>query len=579
MTAEGKYGSDIVVDLLRAYGIRYVVMNPGASYRGLHDSLVNWGSGGPEMVICTNEKIAVNMAHGYARATGEPVAAIVHDVVGLMQATMGVYTAYLDQVPVLVLGGTGPMAVAQRRPHIEWVHTAFPQGGLVRDFVKWDDQPFDLQGIVDGFARAYQVATTEPAGPVYCCYDVGLQEARVDDDPPQTVYRNGAGTQFPAAEDAVQRIAAELVAASAPVIVAGRVGRSAAAFGALGELADLLGAPVYDLQWRNNLRTDHPLQFIGQHPVTDADAVLALDVVDLYGALTATDSHGSGDRRWLPRPDARLFEVRLDLLEGNGWSQKFEKYQATDVSVTANTALALPQLITAVGREIERSHAGERVAARRTAWAARHDSDRAGYRAAAEKDWDASPISTARLAGELWEAVRHHDWVHSGSSLAGWVPKLWEYDAWHRHTGRSLGTATQLGLGMGAALAHKDTDRLVVHIEPDGDLLFDTGSLWTIAAHGLPMLMVMFNNRAYYNDWEHQQSVAVDRGRDLARAHIGLDLAQPAPDFAAIARGFGWEATGPVEAVEDLAPALNWAVEAVAKRRIPVLVDVVTQHR
>lgn len=573
-----KYGSDLVVDLMRAYGVRYVAMNPGASYRGLHDSLVNWGVGGPEMIICTNEKIAVNMAHGYARVTGEPMAAIVHNVVGLMQATMGIYEAYLDQTPVLVFGGTGPMEVAKRRPHIEWVHTAFMQGDLVRNFVKWDDQPFDHQAVVDGFARAYQLATVEPCGPVYSCYDVALQEELLDDEPEVVVHQNHPERQFPADEQVLREIARNLVDANHPVIVAGRVGRQPETFAALARLADVNAIAVYDQQWRNNLPNTHPQHFLEQHPLESADAVLALDVHDIYGALTEGAGR-SEQRRWLPQPEAKLMEVRVDLLEGNGWSPKFEKYQCVDMSVMANTALAIPRLADLVSEMVAEPAVSRRVEARRLSTAHAHKANRSRYRDEARESWDAKPISTARLASELLEAVHGHDWVLSGSSLAGWIPRLWNIDEWHRFSGRSLGTGTQIGIGMGVALAHKDSSRLVVHIQPDGDLLFDPGTLWTIARHRLPMLVVMYNNHAYYNDWEHQQIVARDRGRDVLRANIGMELDEPAPDFAKIARGFGWQARGPVNEPEQLADQLTWAVDVVTQEHVPVLVDVVTQHR
>lgn len=573
-----KYGSDLVVDLMRAYGIRYAAMNPGASYRGLHDSLVNWGTGGPEMIICTNEKIAVGMAHGYARVTGEPMAAIIHDVVGLMQATMGIYTAYTDQTPVLVFGGTGPMAVAKRRPHIEWVHTAHLQGDLVRNFVKWDDQPFDHQAVVDGFARAYQLATMQPCGPVYSCYDLALQEEPLDNEPEIVVHQNHPEQQFPAEERILREIARSLVAAERPVIVAGRVGRRPGSFAALAQLAEVGAIAVYDQQWRNNMPNTHAQHFLGQHCMESADAVLALDVADIYGAVT-TGADRSEQRRWLPQSDAKLMEIRIDLLEGNGWSPKFEKYQRVDMSVMANTALALPRLAGLVSEMVAEPAVSRRVEARRRDTALAHDADRARYREQARERWEDKPISTPRLAGELRDAVRDHDWVLSGSSLAGWIPRLWNIDEWHRFSGRSLGTATQIGIGMGVALAHKDSSRLVVHIQPDGDLLFDPGTLWTIARHRLPMLVVMYNNHAYYNDWEHQKIVARDRGRDVLRANIGMDLDEPAPDFATIARGFGWQAMGPITEPDQLADKLKWAVDVVAKERVPVLVDVVTQHR
>ncbi|MPZ72576.1 MAG: hypothetical protein GEU74_04990 [Nitriliruptorales bacterium] len=134
------YGSDVMVDAMQAYGLKYVSLNPGSSFRGLHDSLVNYGEGSPEIIECPHEKVAVGLAHGYTKASGEPMAVILHDVVGLLQGTMGIYYAYIDRSPVIVFGGTGPMALERRRPNIDWIHTANVQGNAVRDYTKWDDQ-------------------------------------------------------------------------------------------------------------------------------------------------------------------------------------------------------------------------------------------------------------------------------------------------------------------------------------------------------------------------------------------------------------------------------------------------------
>jgi acetolactate synthase-1/2/3 large subunit len=132
-------------------------------------------------------------------------------------------------------------------------------------------------------------------------------------------------------------------------------------------------------------------------------------------------------------------------------------------------------------------------------------------------------------------------------------------------------------MSIGVALAHKGTGRLVVDFQPDGDLLFDTGALWTAARYEIPMLVVMHNNRAYWNDWNHQIAVARHRGTPVERAHIGQDIVEPPPDFAAIARGFGWYAEGPIENPNDVAPALARAIAQV-KRGKPALLDTITRR-
>src|SRR5437763_1489442 len=144
-------------------------------------------------------------------------------------------------------------------------------------------------------------------------------------------------------------------------------------------------------------------------------------------------------------------------------------------------------------------------------------------------------------------------------------PRIW--------TGRSAGTTArsvprgQCGISVGVALAYKATDKLVVDLQPDGDLMFDLGALWIAAYHRIPMLAVMFNNRAYYNDWEHQERIARHRGTDVARAYIGMEIDKPAPDFAAVARALGWHGEGPVDDPEQVQAAVRRAAELVANER------------
>jgi acetolactate synthase-1/2/3 large subunit len=182
------------------------------------------------------------------------------------------------------------------------------------------------------------------------------------------------------------------------------------------------------------------------------------------------------------------------------------------------------------------------------------------------------------LASEVWEAIKNEDWVLTAGTLEEWTRKLWDFDQPYRHPGRSLGTATQFGISIGVALAHRDQKRLVVDIQPDGDLMFDAGALWTVAKHRIPMLVVMYNNRAYYNDGEHQIRMAMLRGTPVERAYIGTDLDDPAPDFASMAKSMGWYAEGPFESPDGLSAALKRAISKV-KEGQPALLDTVTQKR
>ena len=175
-----RYQSDIIVDMIKRYGFEHIALNPGASYRGLHDSLVNHGENDPPMMLCTHEKIAVQIAHGYARHSGKPMIAIVHNLVGLLHSNMAIYYAFIDRAPVFIIGATGPLNETKRRPKIDWIHTANGQGAAIREYVKFDAQPTTVDSIPEHFARAFSVMMTQPHGPIYMCYDAWLQEEPLD---------------------------------------------------------------------------------------------------------------------------------------------------------------------------------------------------------------------------------------------------------------------------------------------------------------------------------------------------------------------------------------------------------------
>lgn len=574
-----RYGADVIVDLLHQYDIPFAALNPGASYRGLHDSIVNYGGNMPQMILCQHEEIAVEIAHGYAKASGKPMAAILHDVVGLLHACMAIYYAYLDRAPLLILGATGPVNEAKRRPHIDWIHTANVQGNAVRDYTKWDDQPASVDGIPGSFARGYRVAMTQPQGPVYLCYDAQLQEDPVDRAialPSLKAAR--VPTRMAADSKALDTVAQMLLRAERPVFMAEYLGRDHAAVKQLVRLADSLAVPVVDLTSRFNFPTNHPLNMTNTNILEDADLVVTLDVRDAEKEISKLDSATRTVKRIIP-DDCTFAEIGFADLELSSWSMDYGRYQEAEVSILGDTSLAVPALADLLTQSVRANPSrAEAVQTRRQAITARHAEARQRWHTAAHQDWSASPMTTARLALEVWEAIKDEDWVLTAGNLKEWALKLWDIDEPYRYPGRELGTATQIGISLGVALAHKGTGRLVVDLQPDGDLMFDAGALWVASKHEIPMLVVMFNNRAYYNDWEHQIRMARVRGTPLARANIGMDMRDPGPDFAQLARSMGWYGEGPIEDPSDVAAALKRAIQRV-KEGQPALVDTVTRFR
>ena len=342
-----QYGSDVVVDLMKAFDIEYAAFNPGATFRGIHDSIVNYGGNyKPEVIFCNHEEISVAVAHGYAKAKNKPMIAIVHNMVGLQHASMAIFNAYIDRVPIIVLGGTGPMNTKRRRPRIDWIHTALVQGNQVRDYVKWDDQPYSLADVPDSFIRGYRIATTEPTAPIYINYDADIQEDAINgpfEIPDVSRYAAPAPTQ--ANPDALRRAAELLVNATAPLIIADTLGRNPKTVPALIELAELLSIPVVDKGARFNFPTTHPLDATdgARDLLQKADVILALDVADLYGAIT-TVSKQTRDCEYVTSPSVKLISISMHDMLVHSWAGDYQALQPVDVPMTADTSVAVPEL-------------------------------------------------------------------------------------------------------------------------------------------------------------------------------------------------------------------------------------------
>lgn len=583
-TAE--WGSDVVVDLLKAFEIEYVAINPGATFRGLHDSLVNYGGNhAPEIILCTHEEIAVAVAHGYARAKGKPMGAAVHNVVGLQHASMAIYNAWADRLPVIVMGGTGPMDTANRRPWIDWVHTALVQGNLVRDFVKWDDQPGSVEAVPESFVRAYRLATTDPMGPVYICYDGEVQEKKLDGEIPfSSLDRYPAPLPLQAPEEGFEKTVRWLLEAKRPVLIADWVGRREAGFNALGELAELLAAPVLDQLGRFNFPVHNPLNLTGQHAkvIPQADLVLALDVPDLEGAVTQR-AQEKGRRRPLEllSPNTKIINVALDDLLVRAWSTDFNKLRQADLMIMADTSVFLPELVRRLKAEKERlSKLSSEITTRRTGWEKIYAEKQEALEKEKKAKWDEKPISMTRLYAELSEALKNEDWVLTNGSSQGKENLCLAATKFNQILGKYKGGGLGYGLpaSLGAALAHKGSGKFCVDLQPDGDLLFTVSGLWTAVHHQIPLLIVVCSNRSYYNDEEHQERVAEARGRPVENKTIGIRIQQPEVDFGAMARTYGCWGAGPITDPKDLVKTLREAVKVVKEGK-PALVDVVCQMR
>jgi acetolactate synthase-1/2/3 large subunit len=579
------WGSDVVLDMLRLLGIEYAAMNPGSSFRGIHDSAVNYaGNRMPELLLVNHEMIAVSMARGYARATGRPMVAILHDHVGLLNAAMTIYDAWVDRTPVLVLGGTGPLDAAQRRPWIDWIHTATDEGASVRPFTKWDDQPTSVEAIPEALMRAFRIATTEPGGPVYVCFDAALQETPVPGAfglPDPARFRAPRLGPDP---NALREAAIWLVAAERPVILADQVGRHPEAVDALVDLAELLAVPVLDSGLRQNFPTPHALDFAGADTelLGEADLVLGLDMVDLRGTLQG-GSAGAVTPQTVIRTAAgepRIVTIGVDELVHRGESTDYQALPPSDLPMLGDTALALPLLVEECRRLLD-ADPRSRVAARRTHLEERQAALRERQRAHVQAQLEQPGISETRIAVELWSAIRDQSFTLTYGKFRALAPGVMTLEGPAQSLGWGVGggaVGAAPGVAIGAALALRGTGRLPVAILGDGELLASIQVLWTAAHHRIPALLVINNNRSYFNDEAHQDRVARQRGRPPENRWIGQRLEDPAVDFVSLARSLGAVAEGPVSDPDELPGVLARAASA-AREGAVVVVDVRSERR
>ena len=577
-------GSDYMVDVLKSLGFEYACANPGSSFRGLHESLVNYGGNkGPELITCCHEESAIAMAHAYFKAEGKPLAVLAHGTVGLQHASMAIYNAWCDRVPVYVI--LGNHADAALRRGAEWYHGVQDAAAMVRDYTKWDDFPWSLTHFAESAVRAYQIALTPPMAPVVLVLDGGLQEHPVSKDERLAIPKLSMPVPPQGELGAVEQAARMLVAAEYPVLVADRLARTPNGMKLLVELAETLQAGVIDQGSRMNFPSRHPLNQTqrARAAVAEADVIVGLEPVDFWGTVNALRDQLHRSTRRVAKPTAKLISISTGDLYIRANYQDFRRMQEVDLAIAADGEATLPSLIEAVKRltTTDRRRMYEERGAQ-LAQASRAAAE--ASRVAASYAWEASPVSTGRLSAEIWAQIKNEDWSlvssYYSSDQTNWPRRLWNFDKSYQWLGHAGGGGIGYGApaSVGGALANRKHGRLSVAIQTDGDMMYAPGILWTAAHHKIPVLSVMNNNRAYHMELMHVQRMCNARNRGVDRGIIGSQLVDPNIDYAKLAQSMGVYAEGPVTNPNDLGPALRRAI-AVVKRGEPALVDVVTQVR
>jgi len=584
----GTPGSDFMVDVIKTLDIKYAPSNCASSYRGIHESLINYGGNKmPEFLTCTHEESGVGMAHGYFKAAGKPLMTFCHGTVGLQHATMAVYNAWCDRVPVIIVGGND-LDAAHRPPGVPTIQSAQDINALVRDFTKWDDTPVSLQHFAQSFVRAYKIAMTPPYGPVAISLDAGLQQEAMRDHGEKLYIPRYVPSSPPQGDSGAVKEAARLLAnAQNPVIVVDRAARGENGIRLLVELAELLQAQVVDQGSRMNFPKTH---YLGRPPtaVNNGDVIIGLEVTDFWGTVNAwidNGERGIGINTSRIKPETKLISISSSELLTKANYQDFQRFQSVDVSMPADAEATLPALVEAVKAAIptdRKAAIDKRGEAAKKAYA----EQRERTKQAAALAWDASPVSTARLTMETWAHIKDLDWslVASSGDMSNWPQRLWPMERYYHWLGRSGGSGEGYGApaSIGAALANRDLGRFSVSIQADGDLMYAPGVLWTAARHKIPLLAVMHNNRGYHREVMHLQRLSNFRNRvaslggDLGP--IGTRIENPDIEYHKLAESMGWWAKGPINDPAQLGPALKEAV-AVVKSGQPALLNVWTQPR
>jgi thiamine pyrophosphate-dependent acetolactate synthase large subunit-like protein len=489
--------------------------------------------------------------------TGKAMAAAVHSNVGLFHATMAIFNAWCDRMPVLILGATGPVDAVKRRPWIDWIHTARDQGAIVRDYTKWDDQPASPGAAREALIRGHWIANTAPMGPVYVNLDAEMQEAKLAEPvAPVDVARFMPPTTTAPAPALVAQAAKLLKAAKSPVILMGRVSRSLAGWNARVALAEALGAKVItELKLGAAFPTDHPLHAgppgttaLGpraQEALRAADVILSLDWVDLAGICKNTFADGF--------PGAKVIVVSNDFRIHRGWSMDYQGLPVCDVMLATTPEEAVPELLEAIGGAV----AAEQPAPQKPA---------------AKPELSTDKLLVNDLVRALKIAVGEREVTLAHISLS-WDGATWPLHHPLDYVGSEGGGGVGGGPGnaVGTALALLGSGRLVAAVCGDGDFMMSNAALWTAVHYRIPLLIVVANNRSFFNDELHQERVARMRSRPVENRWIGQRISEPDIDIAALARAQGAQGFGPVTKPGDLVSTFVQAIAAVERGAVAVV--------
>ena len=561
-------GSDLMVQILKDLNIEYIAANPASSFEALQESIVNYGSPPntmPELITALHEESAVDMAHGYAKAQGHPMAVMLHGTVGLQHASMAIYQCYHDKTPVVIIVGRDDKFFRQEQ-------TANDIAGITRAFTKWDSQPTSLQEALKDIQTAFNEAITPPMGPTIIVLDTDIQKEEAGQ---LKIPKYNRPEILAISKRNATKIAKNLMEAKNPRIHVGRL-RTHEGINKAIELVEITGSSV------RTSATSGPLSFPERHPLCgegynqDYDYVLGLESDGKNTSIQGPTLLSRADKRDLSNI-------------GFGFIRKPVIPPRRDLSgendLTADAEASIPIIIEEYKRILKAdniSDTAEKIRLHTSANIRKHEKDLKQTLNKKRKGWDSSPVSLGRLYAELWPLIKDLDWCLSSPTVfsSRHHVGMWEHNKPYSYLGMhgAGGIGYCIGASAGAGLAAKTRNRIVINIQCDGDLNYTPGSLWTAAHHNLPLLTIMHNNRGYHQEVMYLQYMAGVRGRGTDRMHIGTTLREPFIDYAKLAEAYGMNNEGPIDNPNELSAAYKRGINSVLSGE-PYLIDVITEPR
>ena len=561
-------GSDLMVQVLKDLNIEYIAANPASSFEALQESIVNYGSPPntyPELITALHEESAVDMAHGYAKSQGHPMAVMLHGTVGLQHAAMAIYQCYHDKTPVLIIVGRDDTFFRQEQ-------TANDIAGLTRAFTKWDSQPESLESALSDIQRAFNEAITPPMGPTVVVLDTHIQKEEAGN----LVIPNYQSPVFKKiSRNQARKIAKDLLEAENPRLHVGRL-RTPEGIADAVRLAELTGSSV------RTSATAGPMSFPERHPLCgnggniDHDYILGLE-------SDGKDTSIQGPTLLSNAANRDITNIGFGFIREPVIPPRRDLSGKNDITADAESSLSL---IINEFETISSSDPNKVISNRIESYSKEnlntYQDELKKTLEKKRKGWNSSPVSLARLYSELWPMIKDLDWCLSSPTVfsSRHHVGMWDHNKPYSYLGMhgAGGIGYCIGASAGAGLAAKKRERIVINIQCDGDLNYTPGSLWTAAHHKLPVLTIMHNNRGYHQEVMYLHYMAGVRGRGTDRMHIGTTLRDPFIDYAKLAEAYGMNSEGPIENPDDLKAAFSRGIRSVLDGE-PYLIDVITEPR